>query len=387
MPKVVQDSSFSKRLKFISLFFIIIASVCIGRLFYLQVIEGENYKSVAQSLVNFQEIIIPLRGEIYANNNDSLGLNLIATNKKVYNVILNTYKLEDNLKEKLADDIAQILNLPKEDILKKLNLVNDPYIKLKNNVSEEEAQKIRALKSPHLYIENDWQRYYPLGEISAKSIGFLGFDKDKKVGRYGLEQRYEDTLKGIDGFIFGQKDATGRLIPIAPVIQKGGVDGSSLITSIDTNVAKKSYEIAKELVEKWQAQKSLVVIVNPLDGSILSSEEFPSYDPNSYNLVKDQTIFLNELAQKAFEPGSIFKPITMAIALEKKLIEPDTTYNDTGQVKIGKYIIKNSTLKSYGIQTMTQVLEKSLNTGAVFVQKLIGNNNFKDFVKKFGRRY
>lgn len=376
--------NFNNRIKFISVIFLLSATIYLGRLFQLQILEGKHYRDQAKLLSDFKEIIVPNRGEILAQNNDSFGLLPLASNKKIYNAILSTYGMTEEEKEKLINDIKTIFSLPEEEIIKKISIKNDPYIKLKENITPQELEKVRALKSKNLTIENDWQRYYPLKEVTAKNIGFYGYAQDKRVGRYGLEQKYEDILKGVEGFISGQKDALGRIVPIVPYEQKGGIDGSSLITSIDTNVATKAYETAKELVDRWQAQRALVVISNPADGTILASEEYPSYNPNEYHLVSNQSLYLNGLAQTSFEPGSIFKPITMAIALEKGLIEPESTYNDTGEVKIGKYTIKNSTLKAYGKQTMTQVLEKSLNTGAVFVQKLIGNAEFKKFVEKFG---
>lgn len=376
--------TFDRRLKFVFVFFFLLAPIFLGRLFYLQIIKSSEYDKDAASRSNFKELIIPQRGEIFSQGENVLGPAPLALNKKIYNVVLSTYGLKDGEKEKLVSDITRILILPENEVRKKVERKNAFYIKLKNDISQNEVQEIRDLKSKYLFIENDFKRSYPLLAIASKNIGFYGFDNDRKVGRYGLEQYYEEKLKGVEGFIIGQKDASGKIVPIAPFERQGGIDGMSLITSIDSNISIKAYETAKSLVEKWQAQKALIVIINPLSGNILASEEYPSFDPNEYHLVKDQKIFLNNFAQETFEPGSIFKPITAAIALEKKLIEPNATYNDTGEVKIGKYTIKNSTLKVYGTQTMTQVLEKSLNTGAVYMQRLIGAKNFKDFVMKFG---
>jgi cell division protein FtsI/penicillin-binding protein 2 len=124
--------------------------------------------------------------------------------------------------------------------------------------------------------------------------------------------------------------------------------------------------------------------MEPHTGAILAMCGYPDFDPNKYNEEKDYRIFLNPVTQLPYEPGSVFKPITMAIGLELGLITPETTYQDKGQVKIGSYTLKNFDGKAHGINTMTQVLEQSLNTGAIFVAQKIGPQRFYDFVKKFG---
>ncbi len=375
---------YDKRLKIVFIFFIIVIPVLVGRLFYLQVIKTEYYEKEAAARSQLKEIITPLRGEIFGTGQGILGFAPLAINKKVYNAILSTYNLKEEEKDELIKKIVAILNLDEEEVKKKVEIKNDFYIKLKNNISEREKDDINALKSKYLFIESDFQRSYPMNEVAAKNLGFYGFDIDKRSGKYGLEQFYEQKLKGKEDLLIGQKDALGRVVPISSFQSFQGIDGNTLITSIDINISLKAQEIAQSLVKKWNAQKALVVVSDPQSGQIVASEEYPSYNPNSYNLVSDQRIFLNGLAQESFEPGSIFKPIIAAAALEKKVIEPDSTYNDTGEFKIGKYTIRNSTLKAYGTQTMTQVLEKSLNTGAVYMQKLIGNADFRNFVKKMG---
>jgi len=154
--------------------------------------------------------------------------------------------------------------------------------------------------------------------------------------------------------------------------------------TIDRNIQFTAEENLKEVVEKWKAEDGTVIIMEPKTGKILALANWPNFDPNNYSEVKNIDIFLNSATQKLFEPGSVFKPITMAAGLDTDKIGPQTTYVDEGIVKIGGYTITNANNRSYGLSSMTKVLEKSINTGAVFVQRLIGPDVFREYVNKFG---
>jgi len=163
------------------------------------------------------------------------------------------------------------------------------------------------------------------------------------------------------------------------------ISGKDIVLTIDRNIQFKTCEEIKKGVQEYQAESGSIIAMDPSSGAILAICSFPDFDPANFNTVKDINIFNNPAIFYAYEPGSIFKAITMAIGLDLKKIEPNTTYEDTGEVKIiGQKPIKNFDQKAYGAQTMTQVLEKSLNTGAVFVENLIGKKNFLKYVKDFG---
>jgi len=119
-------------------------------------------------------------------------------------------------------------------------------------------------------------------------------------------------------------------------------------------------------------------------GKILAMANWPEFNPNDYGNVKNINVFINSAVQSLYEPGSVFKAITMAGALDKGVVNPQTTYNDTGKVEISGKIIENALKRAEGVQTMTQVLEKSLNLGAIFVQQKLGKDDFKSYVEKFG---
>ena len=212
----------------------------------------------------------------------------------------------------------------------------------------------------------------------------VGFKGDKRVGQYGIEGYYENDLKGKQGFLKGAKDASGNIIESITSQIKPAENGAKLILTIDKNIQFKAEKELKEAVEKWDAKGGTIIVMEPKTGKILSMVSFPNFDPNNYNKVEDINVFLNPAISCIYEPGSVFKPFTIAGALEEKLITPKTTYKDTGKVKIKGYIISNVEGKSYGNPTITEVLEKSINTGAVFVQRKLGKELFKKYVEKFG---
>nr|MDA3815069.1 penicillin-binding protein 2 [Patescibacteria group bacterium] len=137
-------------------------------------------------------------------------------------------------------------------------------------------------------------------------------------------------------------------------------------------------------IKKHDADGGRVLIMNPYDGAVIAMAQEPSFNLNKYSEVEDLGLFRNTLVSDTYECGSIFKTITMAIGLDSGKVEYDDTFIDTGQVVEAGYVIKNSDEKSYGEQTMTEVLEKSLNTGAIYIQQQVGNEDFKKYVKKFG---
>lgn len=161
-------------------------------------------------------------------------------------------------------------------------------------------------------------------------------------------------------------------------------DGESLVLTLDEAIQFTTCQELKNSFEKYKAESGTAIVMEPQTGKILALCNLPDFDPNKFNENKKINTFNNLAIFDQYEPGSVFKAVTMAIGLETNAITPETTYIDTGEVKIGKYSIKNYNDKKYGKQTMTGVLEKSLNTGAIFVAHKIENEIFKKYIEDFG---
>jgi cell division protein FtsI/penicillin-binding protein 2 len=227
-------------------------------------------------------------------------------------------------------------------------------------------------------------RFYPEENIGSNILGFVGYVGDKQQGRYGLEEFFDEELAGAAGSIKVERDAKGDPIIINDREYNKAEDGSDLILTINRSIQFTACQKLNEAVARHGADGGSVIILEPSTGAVLAMCSSPDYDGNNYKDVKDIKDFTNPAIFSQYEPGSIFKVITMAMALDQRKVTPQTTYEDTGQVIIAKYKIENSDHKANGVQTMTEVLEKSLNTGAIFAMRSIGPDLFSEYVKKFG---
>ena len=161
-------------------------------------------------------------------------------------------------------------------------------------------------------------------------------------------------------------------------------DGDTLVLTIDKTIQFNVEQVLKDAVTKHGADSGSVIVVNPKTGAIMAMATYPDFNPNAFNKVTDPKVFNNQTTTGNYEPGSTFKAITMAAALDEGKINPTTTYTDTGSVKVDNYIIKNAEGGARGVQTMTQALSLSLNTGAIFAENQIGNQDFLSYIQKFG---
>ena len=368
---------------FIGLIFIVV----VLRLFSLQIIKHSFYKKLAANQHQNFETVYPVRGEIFMKdkhtNSDSRSLLFpIAINKDYWTIYAVPKEIKE--KEETVTKLSPLLNINEEELKKKISKLNDPYELLKNKVEEENYNKIKDLSIDGVYFQKESWRYFPAGEMACHLVGFVGFYGDEKIGRDGLEEHYEEKLSGKTGFIEAKRDSLGELINVGEKILAVPEDGADLILTIDPNIQYFIEGKIKQRVQELEATSGTIIVMEVKSGAIKAMASWPTFNPNKYNEVEDIGLFLNPVIDGVFEPGSVFKIITMAAALDKGLIDPNTTYEDKGFVEISGHIIKNATEKANGVQTMTQVLEKSLNSGAIFVQQKLGKDNFKDYVEKFG---
>jgi len=373
---------------YIFVFFIgLIFLVVIFRLFTLQVLKHSFYKTLAANQHQSFQTIYPSRGEIFMKdehtNSDSLSLLFpIAINKNFWTVYAIPKEIED--KEETVKTLSPLLGIEGEILKERIEKIDDPYEPLKNKVDEDTVNKIKEFNFEGIHFEPENWRYFPADELACHVIGFVGFDNDKKVGRYGVEEYYEEELTGKPGFVEAKKDSLGQLISVGDRILAQPEQGVDLVLTIDPNVQFFVEGKLKETIEKLEAPSGTIIVMEVKTGAIKAMANWPVFDPNKYNEVKNINLFLNSAIHETYEPGSIFKPITMAAALDKGVIEPNTTYEDKGFTEVAGHIIKNALDRAEGIQTMTQVLEKSLNSGAIFAEQRMEKDDFKKYIQKFG---
>ena len=362
------------RINLVLVFILIFGAAIISRLFYLQIIKRGFYQAQALGQQVRLREVEGLRGEIFFKNKTKS----LAINKERWVVYVLPEEIED--KTLTAEILSKNLDQPQDLILSKIE-EGDYYTAIKNRLTEEEVEKIKNLNLEGVYWEEFPGRYYPQETLASHVIGFLGGDEK---GQYGLEGYYDEILRGKEGFREEKKGSILLDSLFGPENLEPVEDGSDLYLTIDYNIQFKAESLLEEAKELFDIEAGQIIVLEPDSGEILALADFPNFNPNQYSKEKDLSIFQNGAVQKIFEPGSVLKPITMAIALNEGKITPNTTYQDEGYVKVGVETIYNYGRRVYGEKSMTEVLEKSINTGAVFVSKLIPREVFLEYVDKFG---
>jgi len=418
----------SKRIKVLSLAFVIFSALIILRLFDLMILHGSFYSALALGQHELYQKLFPQRGEIYVveKDGDQKKLFPLVTNRtlpSLYAVpreiedasstaaklieILGPPEAENSAEEekKLFADLAGNSNqqlvaeikvsrrekLLQEktqaainDLNQRLSDQTDVYEPLRSKLTADQVTKIKALKIMGLGFQDQDYRFYTDKGLGGQLFGFVGYRDNKLQGNYGLEGYFDKILTGKQGEITSERDALGNLIAIGQQSFIEKEDGAQLVLTIDRAIQYRACQELKNSIELHQAKGGSIIIIKPQTGAILAMCSFPDYDPNEYYKVPDLGLFNNPAIFNTYEPGSVFKTITMAAALNEGKITPETVYTDMGLVDFGQYKIRNFNDKVYGVQTMTQVLETSINTGAIFAMRQIGPSVFTKYVKAFG---
>lgn len=338
-------------------------------LYELQISRGRYYSARAESQYRLAGFLEPYRGIIYFTDKEK-ELVPAAINKS-YPVVFAVPKEIEDAPEAVAA-IAPILGLAEDELKTIFSNKKSFYRLLLKKTDAEQTRKIGEVGVKGVYVDQREFRSYPFGDLAAHLLGFVGPTKeeDQLSGRYGVERQFNQLLGGVPGKISG--DAISRPI-----------QGGDLALTIDRNIQARAEEILRNLVKKYQARGGSVIVQDPKTGNLLALGGFPSFDPNEYQR-SDIGSFLNPVIQAIYEPGSIFKIITMAIGLDLGKIAPDTAYTDYGHLTMNGRVIKNWDLKAHGRVTMTDVIGQSINTGSVFAAQKIGQKDFYRYLTAFG---
>jgi len=332
-----------------------IGALLLMRMFILQVVRGnESPHNVGGGGV--------VRGELFAvDGPDERERIPIAVNEEYYLLFAEPNRIQDRVAT--AERLSEVIGIPKEEIRMRIADANDVYVPLKHFVSKEERARILELSLPGVNFSSELRRSYPSGVIFSAITGFVGFTGNERRGQYGLEWWYDEVLTK------GSESEPTR--------------GTSVVTSVNKTVQEKACVVLRDRVVSTESQSGSVVVIDPFTGFVKALCVFPSYDPNEYGKA-DIALFVNQVIAGAYEPGSVFKPITIAAALDSGVITPSTTFIDTGSVTFGSFIIRNAEDKVYGEVTMTRVLEESINTGVIFAAQKMGQETFLRYSRLFG---
>lgn len=355
-----------------SILFIIflVGGLLLSRLFSLQIVQGNYYRAQATGQQNYIIEEEGKRGDVFFKGGEFLALT-----KDTPYLFVSPEEIKN--KEKTADLLCNLIDFEKQDLIKKMGVSGSYYEIVLREIDDNLAKEIKNLKLKGVYIGYNKKRYYPNEELASSVIGFLNTEGK---GQYGIEEYYNNKLKGLKktqkrdnnpwNFIFSSPE--------------NNLDGAHLTLTLDYNIQFMAEKIIKGGVETYKAKSGQIIVMNPFTGEIIAMAQYPNFNPNDYKNTPYE-IFQNNSIQKLYEPGSIFKPLTMSVALDQNLITPDTVFNDDkGYVIYGNQKVSNYSEKSFGKVTMTQVLEKSINTGIMYVEELIGHKSFIDYIENYG---
>lgn len=308
------------------------------------------------------------RGNIYDRHGEAMAVNTLEYRVGVSPALVSSAR-------ETATKMATILNVDELSLYE--DMVSDaPWVLVANNVSAEQAGQLRALKLDEIDLEPVPHRSYPQGAVAAQVIGFVSGDLH---GYYGVEGHYNSQLAG--------NIRTRRVsnIPFdVPVVDFEQDQGSDVVLTIDRDV---QYIVESELayaVDHYGASSGTIIVMNPRNGDILAMASLPAFDPNHYQDVTDERQLTNPAISQQFEPGSIFKIVTIASALESGAITPDFTYNDQGTLTGACEGILNWDRAAHGVVDVTQVLVQSLNVGTSTIATRMGPTSFYTMMDKFG---
>ena len=364
-----------KRIATLFFLFIIGFLVLSGRLVWVQFVKGAE---LTEKAIQNRMRDIPVeskRGIIYDRNGNELAISISADS--IY-VIPAELKRSGQEKE-VAAQLASILEMDEESIYKRITQ-NSSFEWIKRQAEPEKSQKIRELDLPGIGMTEESRRYYPKGTLASHILGISGIDN---TGLEGIDQYYNDLVGGTKGRIIIEHDAANRPIPEATHKYIAPIDGANLILTIDETIQYITERELDKMFKERNAKSAAAIVMDPNTGEILAMASRPDFDPNNYNdypAANRRNFAINDV----YEPGSTMKITTASMALEEKVITPESHLFCPGQITVGKETIGCSGDKAHGDQTFTKVVENSCNVGFVKVGLEVGLDTYFKYIKAFG---
>ena len=357
------------RVRALTLAMLIGLGAIIVRLFFIQIISHQKYVVMAEE-EQIKKLVIPARrGTIYAM--DGLISSPLVMNEIVYTmfidpeIVISSDDIKTTLKETASENIIELSKMDK----KFDKSTGSRYQVLAINLNRQQAEHIKAKKFRGVGFQAVTKRVYPEGALAAQLLGFV----NSNGGQYGVEGGLNKRLTGLDGMLESVTDIAEVPLTIGDKnVNIPAQDGDDLVLSIDKNIQYQVEKILQAKAIENGADYVSAIVIDPNDGRVRAMANYPSYNPSEFYKVTDAALFNNRVAMSPYEPGSIIKAFTVGMGLDKGLITPSSTYNNTDVVQVGDRKIYNALKGHTGIVTMQQALRYSLNTGMVDILSRAG---------------
>jgi cell division protein FtsI/penicillin-binding protein 2 len=374
-------SNLAFRSRLIGVFLIITAFVLVIRLYLGQVVHGAAYRSNATAQYVEQSPDTVNRGNIYFTTKDG-ALVAAAVMQSGYRIAITPADIKDPTDT--FEQLSSVTSVDRERFFTSVKKTADPYEEVAFRLNADAAKKIRAMKLKGVLLVQDQWRTYPGEDLAAQAVGFVGYKGNKKVGVYGLERQYESTLVETTTGLYVNPFAeifanVGALLASDPTSHQGDI-----VTSIEPSAQAELEKVLENVMRTYSPRTAGGIIMDPKTGRILAMGMRPGFNPNTYNTVKDPSVFGNPLVEGRYELGSIMKPLTVAAGIDAGVITPKTTYYDAGCIERSTKTICNYDHKARNTVAMQEVLSQSLNLGVTFIADKMGHAAFTTYMKQFG---
>ncbi|MBM3261058.1 penicillin-binding protein 2 [Candidatus Kaiserbacteria bacterium] len=369
------------RARVLSAFFILVALLLAIRLYFIQIVHGEDYQRNAMGQYVDTNPDLVDRGSIYFTTKDKVAVSA-AVMQNGWRVAIQPPHLVD------ADAAYKALNaivpIDRNRFMQSTAKKNDPYEEVAFRLDDAASKAVRALRIPGVILVRDQWRFYPAQKLAANVLGFVGYSGERRRGLYGLENFYQDTL--------AHESASISINPFAEIFTSAqtlitsdpAAHSGNIITSIEPSVERELEETLDIVMKTYTPKRAGGIVMDPHTGEIIAMALRPSFDPNTYNLESDPAVYSNPMVAGRYELGSIMKPLTVAAGLDAGAITPETTYQDRGCITVSTYRICNFDQKSRGLATMQDVLNFSLNLGVSFIADKMGYPVFTRYMRAYG---
>jgi penicillin-binding protein 2B len=374
---------------FITLFFLVLVT----RIFFIQVVNGGEWQERAAGLIEREQTIKAARGTITDRNGNVLATDSPAYTVSVNPLLINQLGIEDEVTQKLSallkkneSEMRALVTAKKEDgtFFQQREVRSEGY-----KISPELAEKVKALREElqdkykagnAIVMTQESKRFYPEQTLASHVLGYMSRD-GKAVN--GLEVSYNDVLTGTDGYLNYQKDAKGIKLPDSQDSYLPPQNGKNLKLTIDDTIQLYIEEAMKETVAKYNPLSMTVIAADPNTMEILGMANWPTFNPNTYASTPDQKNFINHATQSIYEPGSTFKIVTLAGAVEEKLFDPNAMF-ESKPTRIGGYTISDNG-HSYGLISYLEGVKRSSNIAFVNLgYKMLGGERLRHYIDEFG---
>lgn len=378
-----------KKIMIVFLCAALVLAVLIGRLVYLMIFDADYYQELAQDLHEREREIKAARGEIVDRN----GV-VLATNRTVCTISVIHSQVEEP--EEVISVLSRELELDQAEVRKKVEKVSSME-KIKTNVDKETGDRIRGYDLAGVKVDEDYKRYYPYDELASRVLGFTGGDNQ---GIIGLEVKYEEYLKGVNGTILTVTDARGVELNGVAEDRIEPVPGETLRVSLDYNIQSYCQQAAEKVMEEKQAEAVSILLMNPKNGEIYAMVNVPEFnlnEPYELNTGADEAalsdedlqdelnqMWRNRCINDTYEPGSVFKIITSSACLEEGVVSLDDTFFCPGYRIVEDRKIRCHKVGGHGQETFVQGIQNSCNPVFMDIGLRLGADRFYEYFEKFG---